>query len=194
MSASTTTGTSVDRDSEGFLLHSEQWSEELAEVTARDNGIDELTPLHWQVINAMRTAYVEHGTMPWVHMTARVSKVPIKELYELFPKGPSRLVTKIAGIPRNRACISALGASGTPMYRPSQRWGTRAAVRARGEMLVACPATARTSLMTSPRPRSHQVRRRPAIDRALPGAARRFLRSRLPSTKSPRRTRHRPLA
>lgn len=105
MSAYTTTGTSVDRDPQGFLLHSEQWSQELAETTARDNGIDELTALHWQVINAMRTAYLETGTVPWVHMTAKVSRVPIRELYELFPKGPSRLITKIAGIPRNRACI-----------------------------------------------------------------------------------------
>ncbi len=105
MTASTPKSSSVERDAEGFLLDSNQWSETLAEATARENGIDPLTSRHWHVITSMRTAYVERGCLPWVHMLAKVADVPIPELFELFPESPSRLVTKIAGIPRNRACI-----------------------------------------------------------------------------------------
>jgi dissimilatory sulfite reductase related protein len=35
----------------------------------------------------------------------KVSGVPIKELYQLFPKGPAKLAAKIAGIPKHRGCI-----------------------------------------------------------------------------------------
>ena len=31
--------------------------------------------------------------------------VSIKELYELFPKGPSKVAARIAGIPKPRGCI-----------------------------------------------------------------------------------------
>jgi dissimilatory sulfite reductase related protein len=31
--------------------------------------------------------------------------VPIKELYQLFPKGPAKKAAKIAGIPKPRGCI-----------------------------------------------------------------------------------------
>ena len=35
----------------------------------------------------------------------KASGVPIKELYQLFPKGPAKLAAKIAGIPKPRGCI-----------------------------------------------------------------------------------------
>ena len=105
MTASTSTEIPIDRDAQGFLLHAEQWSEQIAERLARENGITELTDRQWQVINAMRRNFVERGTSPWLRMLSKVSGVPIEELFRLFPRGPSRLVAKIAGIPKLRACI-----------------------------------------------------------------------------------------
>jgi TusE/DsrC/DsvC family sulfur relay protein len=105
MTEPTATTVAGTRDAEGFLLDSEQWTESLAVETARENGIDELTNRHWQVITSMRSAYLDHGALPWLHMLTKVSHVEIPELFELFPRDPSRLVTKIAGIPKNRACI-----------------------------------------------------------------------------------------
>jgi tRNA 2-thiouridine synthesizing protein E len=105
MTASTSTEIPIDRDAQGFLLHAEQWSEQIAERLARENGITELTDRHWQVINAMRRNLVERGTSPWLPMLTKVSGVPIEELFRLFPRAPSRLVAKIAGIPKLRACI-----------------------------------------------------------------------------------------
>jgi TusE/DsrC/DsvC family sulfur relay protein len=105
MTAFVRSGVKVERDTEGFLVHSDQWSEELADVLARESGIGELTPRHWVVIRSMRTAFLDHGSLPWVQMLSKVSEIPCEQLYELFPHSPSRLVTKIAGIPKNRACI-----------------------------------------------------------------------------------------
>ena len=105
MTASRSTKIPVQCDAQGFLLQSEQWSEQVAERLARENGITALTARHWQVINAMRRNFVERGTSPWLRMLSKVSGVPIEELFRLFPRGPSRLVAKIAGIPKLRACI-----------------------------------------------------------------------------------------
>ena len=105
MAASTPTNTIVERDALGFLLYAEQWSRQIAERVARDNGVNELTDRHWQVISSMRRAFVDRGSTPSLRMLSRVSGVPIRELYRLFPAGPSRLVAKIAGIPKLRACL-----------------------------------------------------------------------------------------
>ena len=105
MTASVTDGVKVERGTEGFLVHSEQWSEEFAQELARESGIGELTPRHWVVIRSMRGAFLDHGALPWVQMLSKVSAILSEQLYELFPHAPSRLVTKIAGIPKNRSCI-----------------------------------------------------------------------------------------
>lgn len=75
-----------------------------AELAAHE-GIAELTDKHWQVIRFMRAEYAEKGTGPTVRMLGKTSGVTVKELYELFPKGPARTAAKIAGIPKPRGCI-----------------------------------------------------------------------------------------
>jgi TusE/DsrC/DsvC family sulfur relay protein len=105
MTASGRGSVKVERDLEGFLVHSDQWTEELAQQLARESGIGELTERHWHVITSMRTAYLDHGALPWVQTLSKVSAIPSEQLYDLFPHSPSRLVTKIAGIPKNHACI-----------------------------------------------------------------------------------------
>ena len=100
-----TTQAPVERDAEGFFLHPEQWTEEMAPEIARESGIPELTARHWQVISFMRKAYLEHGAAPSIRTLGKASGVPIKELYQLFPKGPAKLAAKIAGIPKPRGCI-----------------------------------------------------------------------------------------
>jgi TusE/DsrC/DsvC family sulfur relay protein len=95
----------VERDGEGFLVHPEQWAEPMADEIAHENGIPQLTDRHWQVIRFMRNAYLEHGSAPSIRTLGKASGVPIKELYQLFPKGPAKLAAKIAGIPKPRGCI-----------------------------------------------------------------------------------------
>jgi tRNA 2-thiouridine synthesizing protein E len=53
----------------------------------------------------MRTEYAEKGTGPTVRVLGKTSGVTVKELYQLFPKGPAKIAAKIAGIPKPRGCI-----------------------------------------------------------------------------------------
>lgn len=97
--------TSVEVDAEGFLTNADEWNEQLAVEIARDNGIAELTPRHWLVVTFMRERFLATGTAPSIRALGKESGVPVKELYELFPKGPAKLAAKIGGIPKPRGCI-----------------------------------------------------------------------------------------
>jgi TusE/DsrC/DsvC family sulfur relay protein len=105
MSVQTIAGSPVEVDPEGFLENPKQWSERIAEEIAHTNGIDTLTDRHWQVVRFMRTSYLENGSAPSIRSLGKLSGVPIKELYQLFPKGPAKLAAKIGGIPKPRGCI-----------------------------------------------------------------------------------------
>jgi TusE/DsrC/DsvC family sulfur relay protein len=98
-------GTQVTVNDEGFFTDPQQWREEMAPQIARDAGIQTLTDQHWQVIKFMRHEYAEKGNGPSVRALSKTSGVSIKELYQLFPKGPAKLAAKIAGIPKPRGCI-----------------------------------------------------------------------------------------
>src|SRR6266545_596492 len=105
MTATLIAETSVDVDAEGFLTNPAQWNEQIAEAIARENGIEELTPRHWLVVRFMRERFLATGTAPTIRSLGKESGVPVKELYQLFPKGPAKLAAKIGGIPKPRGCI-----------------------------------------------------------------------------------------
>ncbi len=92
-------------DPEGFLVDPSQWNEAVATEIAGANGIATLTDRHWQVVRFMRDSYLANGTAPSIRSLGKDSGVPIKELYQLFPKGPAKLAAKIGGIPKPRGCI-----------------------------------------------------------------------------------------
>lgn len=95
----------VDVDAEGFLTDAGQWNETIASAIALENGIPQLTDRHWLVVRFMRERYLATGTAPSIRALGKESGVPIKELYELFPKGPAKLAARIAGVPKPRGCI-----------------------------------------------------------------------------------------
>jgi tRNA 2-thiouridine synthesizing protein E len=105
MTTTTLAGVSVELNSEGFLVDPSQWTEEMAVELARKEGIDQLSPRQWEVIRFMRSEYLAKGTGPSVRVLGKTSGVSIKELYELFPKGPAKLAARIAGIPKPKGCI-----------------------------------------------------------------------------------------
>ena len=98
-------GTEVTVNDEGFFTDPQQWREEMAPQIAGTLASTTLTEQHWQVIKFMRHEYAEKGTGPSVRALSKTSGVSIKELYQLFPKGPAKLAAKIAGIPKPRGCI-----------------------------------------------------------------------------------------
>jgi tRNA 2-thiouridine synthesizing protein E len=105
MTTTTIADRPVDVNDEGFFTDPHQWTQAMPAELARAAGIDELTQRHWKVIWCMRQQWFEKGTGPTVRALARTSGIPVKELYQLFPKGPAKTAAKIAGIPKPRGCI-----------------------------------------------------------------------------------------
>jgi TusE/DsrC/DsvC family sulfur relay protein len=97
--------TPVDVDPEGFMTNPAQWNEGIAAEIARGAGIHELTERHWQVVRFMRERYLATGAAPSIRALGKESGVPVKELYQLFPRGPAKLAAKIGGIPKPKGCI-----------------------------------------------------------------------------------------
>jgi tRNA 2-thiouridine synthesizing protein E len=105
MPTKTIAGVDVDVNDEGFFTDATQWTEAMAPELATEEGIEELTEDHWRVLKLMRSEYLEKGTGPTVRMLGKTSGVSIKELYQLFPKGPAKIAARVAGIPKPRGCI-----------------------------------------------------------------------------------------
>lgn len=105
MSTKTYAGSDVVVDDEGFFIDPGQWTEAMVPEIAADAGIVELTDRHWQVVKFMRHEYEEKGAAPNVRALAKTSGVSVKDLYQLFPKGPAKLAAKVAGVPKPRGCI-----------------------------------------------------------------------------------------
>jgi TusE/DsrC/DsvC family sulfur relay protein len=105
MPTTTLAATEVELDEEGFFAHPDQWTEDMAPELAAREGIEPLTDPHWQVLRFMRKEYFEKGTGPTVRALGKTSGVSVKELYQLFPKGPAKIAARIAGIPKPRGCI-----------------------------------------------------------------------------------------
>ncbi|MGL6280490.1 MAG: TusE/DsrC/DsvC family sulfur relay protein [Gaiella sp.] len=105
MTTAVLAGTPVEVDPEGFLVDPASWNDDVARAIAAENGVPELTDRHWLVVRFMRDTYLATGQAPSIRSLGKESGVPIKELYQLFPKGPAKLAAKIGGIPKPRGCI-----------------------------------------------------------------------------------------
>jgi len=98
-------GKTLALDADGNLADRKDWSEEIAREIAAIEGIPELTPQHWAVLNFMRTVYEKEGDAPSIRRLTRESGVDTKTLYQLFPKGPAKKAARIAGLPKPKGCI-----------------------------------------------------------------------------------------
>jgi dissimilatory sulfite reductase related protein len=105
MPTATYAGKDVLVDDEGFFTDPSQWTEAMAPEIATAEGIDALNEDHWRVIKFMRAEYAAKGAGPTVRVLGKTSGLSVKELYQLFPKGPAKVAAKIAGIPKPRGCI-----------------------------------------------------------------------------------------
>jgi tRNA 2-thiouridine synthesizing protein E len=98
-------GKTIELDADGNLANRSDWSEDLARELAAEDGIAELTPQHWAVINFMRSVFEKEGDAPSIRRLTKESGVDTKTLYALFPKGPAKRAAKIAGLPKPKGCI-----------------------------------------------------------------------------------------
>ena len=93
----------VEVNEEGYLLQPDQWNKEIAEAIAADLNIS-LTDKHYEVINYLREQYAA-GTPLTIRKVGQSGITDIKGLYTLFPKGPLKFSSKIAGIPKPVSCV-----------------------------------------------------------------------------------------
>lgn len=95
----------VDVDAEGFMADFAQWTREVAAAIAKEEGIAELTPVHWKVIEFMHKDFKENCQVPSIRKLNKSGVISTKELYEIFPGGPAKKAAKIAGMKKPEGCV-----------------------------------------------------------------------------------------
>ena len=93
----------ISVNEEGYMTNFAQWDKEIGEEIAKENNIT-LTPKHWEVINYIQTEFKNEVPLT-IRKIGKSGVVDIKEFYALFPVGPLKTATKIAGIPKPAGCI-----------------------------------------------------------------------------------------
>ncbi len=96
-------GVNVDVNEEGYLTDPSQWTKEVAAEIAKEEGI-ELTDKHFEVLNYLRDEN-EKGNVLTIRKVGKSGITDIKGLYTLFPGGPLKKSSKIAGIPKPTSCV-----------------------------------------------------------------------------------------
>ena len=96
-------GTSITCNEEGYLEDYTQWNEEVCKEMAVKEGI-ELTDRHWEVIYYLRDQFKKEVPLT-IRRVGKSGVVSIKEYYQLFPNGPLKISSKLAGIPKPVSCI-----------------------------------------------------------------------------------------
>ncbi|SFO07485.1 tRNA 2-thiouridine synthesizing protein E [Xenorhabdus japonica] len=104
-------GCEIETDAQGYLKNYRDWQEGMAPIIAEQETIT-LTEQHWEVIRFVREFYEEFNTSPAIRMLVKAisqkygeEKGNSRYLYRLFPKGPAKQATKIAGLPKPVKCI-----------------------------------------------------------------------------------------
>ena len=94
----------VERDNEGFLLDTEDWTPELADAFAREDDIS-LNAEQREIIRFIRDYYEQYCSVPEARKALKhmkkvwgPEKATRKYLYGLFPRGYGQQACKIAGM------------------------------------------------------------------------------------------------
>lgn len=99
----TIAGKTIQVNEEGYLTNLAEWNKEVAEELAAEAKI-EMTPRHWEVINYLQDQFKKEIPLT-IRKIGASGVVDIKEFYQLFPAGPLKISSKIAGIPKPASCI-----------------------------------------------------------------------------------------
>lgn len=104
-------GKSYEVDEEGYLMDWQEWTEAIAAVMAKEDGLD-LSPEHWDVIKFLRSYFEKYQIAPMIKiLTKELAKTYGKEkgntkyLYELYPAGPAKQACRYAGLPKPTGCV-----------------------------------------------------------------------------------------
>ncbi len=104
-------GRSIATDKAGYLLDTEDWEEAMVPTLAHIENI-ELSEAHWEVIRFVRSFYLEYDTSPAIRALVNAMKQAYgpdkgnsRYLQRLFPRGPAKQATKLAGLPKPAKCL-----------------------------------------------------------------------------------------
>lgn len=104
-------GKQIQLSEAGWLENLDEWSEELAEVIARNEKIPELTEEHWDIIRMAREHFTENGVVAEPRAFSKLMKAKYgadrssqQYIYSLFPTGLIKCANKVAGLPRPKGC------------------------------------------------------------------------------------------
>jgi dissimilatory sulfite reductase related protein len=99
-------GKQYEVNEEGFMVHPEEWTEDLARFLAqKEENIESLTDQHWAVIRFIRQHFEEKQSAPMVRSICKTTGIPLRLVYELFPSGPAKGACKLAGLPKPDGCV-----------------------------------------------------------------------------------------
>ena len=94
----------VDVTDDGYLVNQADWTPEIGEAIAKEEGID-LTEIHWKVIEFLQNEVRENGSLPTIRRLTKSGIVDTKALYQLYPNGPLKKAAKIAGLEKPASCV-----------------------------------------------------------------------------------------
>lgn len=101
----------IETDNDGYLSDLTQWNQEVALAIAEKEGL-QLTEAHWEVIYFVRNFYQEYNTSPAIRMLVKAMALKLgtdkgnsRYLQHLFPEGPAKQATKLAGLPKPAKCL-----------------------------------------------------------------------------------------
>jgi tRNA 2-thiouridine synthesizing protein E len=97
-------GVEFDVDEEGFLTDPRQWTDDLGDALATAIGIP-MTDEHRAIVQFLRHDFDQHGETPTLRRVSKVTGVPVKRLFELFPKKPAKKMAFVAGLPKPTGCV-----------------------------------------------------------------------------------------
>jgi tRNA 2-thiouridine synthesizing protein E len=93
----------IDVNEEGYLLDFNQWDREICECIAGECNVV-MTEKHWEVVEYLQDKHHKEEALS-IRGIKKSGVINIKEFYGLFPGGPLKISTKIAGIPKPKSCI-----------------------------------------------------------------------------------------
>ncbi len=96
-------GKKILTNDEGYLTDFSQWDKSIGEALALENNI-QMSPRHWEVIEYLQKEHKNNVPLS-IRKIGKSNVVDIKEFYQLFPQGPLKTATKIAGIPKPVSCL-----------------------------------------------------------------------------------------
>ncbi len=105
MATRTICGKVVQVNDEGFMTNPAEWEKDMAVELAKEEGIAELTPAHWKVIDFCRQTAGATGKAPTLRQITSGAGVTTKDMFALFPKGPAKKVARISGLGKPEGCV-----------------------------------------------------------------------------------------